>query len=287
MAGFEFYHYDPSFAAAVLFTILFILAAIRHTQLVFKNRTWYFVPFLIGCLFELAGYIGRAMSAKQTPNWTLMPYLIQSLLTLLGPTLFAASIYMVLGRLIRFLDADSYSLIRPQWLTKFFLMGDVLSFFAQSGGGGILATAKSESSQNMGNNVILLGLGIQIVFFAFFMIVTMVFHVRIGKTPTVKSLSTTSPWQRFFWVLYTTSMLIMIRSIYRMAEYAQGNDGFLLKSEAFVYILDALLMFAVTVIFSFYHPSTVLGENGIRGDDMFLEGTDDYPMTKNSSYLRV
>lgn len=63
-----------------------------------------------------------------------MPYVIQSLLLLLGPTLLAASIYMVLGRLIRLLDADNYSLIRPQWLTKVFVLGDVISFLAQSGG---------------------------------------------------------------------------------------------------------------------------------------------------------
>lgn len=63
-----------------------------------------------------------------------MPYIIQSLLTLLGPTFFAASIYMILGRLIRYLEADAYSMIRPKWLTKFFLLGDILSFFAQGGG---------------------------------------------------------------------------------------------------------------------------------------------------------
>lgn len=83
---------------------------------------------------EAAGYIARAMSARQTPDWTLMPYIIQSLLTLLGPTFFAASIYMILGRLIHFLEADIYSMIRVRWLTKFFLLGDVLSFFGQGGG---------------------------------------------------------------------------------------------------------------------------------------------------------
>jgi hypothetical protein len=56
------------------------------------------------------------------------------LLTLLGPTFFAAAIYMVLGRLIRILGAESYSMIHPKWLTKFFLLGDVLSFFGQGGG---------------------------------------------------------------------------------------------------------------------------------------------------------
>lgn len=59
---------------------------------------------------------------------------MQSLLLLLGPTLVAASIYMMLGRLIALLQADKLSLIRSNWLTKVFVVGDMLSFFAQSGG---------------------------------------------------------------------------------------------------------------------------------------------------------
>lgn len=155
MAGFKYYHYDPSFAAAVIVALVFCVATIRHAQVLMKNKSWYFLPFLIGCLCKLAtdllsvfplanvtchhtveaaGYIARAVSARQTPNWTLMPYIIQSLLTLLGPTFFAASIYMILGRLIHFLQADAYSMIRTRWLTKFFLLGDIFSFFGQGGG---------------------------------------------------------------------------------------------------------------------------------------------------------
>ncbi|KAL0933990.1 RTA1 domain-containing protein [Colletotrichum truncatum] len=298
MAGFKYYHYDPSFGAAAFFAALFIVATVRHTQLLFRNRAWYFIPFMLGCLFEAGGYIARAMSARQTPDWKLMPYIIQSLLTLLGPTLFAASIYMVLGRMISFLHGDSYSVIRPKWLTKFFLLGDILSFLGQGGvnrltelaiaGGGILATAKSESSQSMGNGVILLGLGIQIVFFAFFMIVTMVFHVRIYRKPTTVSLSTAARWRRLLWVLYVTSLLIMVRSIFRLAEYAQGNDGALMQKEAYVYVLDALLMFIVTVIYSFYHPSAVLTENSTRAADMESHGAgDSYPMVKDNLFQRI
>jgi len=63
-----------------------------------------------------------------------MPYIIQSLLLLLGPALFAASVYMVFGRLIRLVGGERYSIIRVNWLTKIFVLGDVLSFLVQSGG---------------------------------------------------------------------------------------------------------------------------------------------------------
>jgi hypothetical protein len=82
----------------------------------------------------LIGYVGRAIAAQEAPNFTKNPYIAQSILLLLGPALFAASIYMVLGRLIKLLEADFLSPISPKWMTKIFVAGDVLSFFAQSGG---------------------------------------------------------------------------------------------------------------------------------------------------------
>lgn len=85
-------------------------------------------------IVECGGYAGRIVSSKQTPNWTEGPYIVQSLLLLLAPALFAASIYMVLGRIILLTDGEEHSLIRAKWLTKVFVLGDVLSFLTQSTG---------------------------------------------------------------------------------------------------------------------------------------------------------
>lgn len=84
---------------------------------------------------ETIGYVGRILSARENyGDWTLGPYIIQSLLILLAPAFFAASIYMILGRLIVLVDGESHSPIRVKWLTKIFVGGDVLSFLAQSAG---------------------------------------------------------------------------------------------------------------------------------------------------------
>lgn len=85
-------------------------------------------------LVEIIGYIGRAMSSKQSPNWTLGPYIVQTLFLLLAPALLAASIYMLLGRIILVLQAESHALLKKKWLTKIFVTGDVLSFLLQGAG---------------------------------------------------------------------------------------------------------------------------------------------------------
>jgi hypothetical protein len=83
---------------------------------------------------EWIGYIGRAISSQESPNWTLGPYLIQTLFILLGPALFAASIYMELGRIILLTHGEKHSIIKKRWLTKFFVLGDIISFFTQASG---------------------------------------------------------------------------------------------------------------------------------------------------------
>jgi RTA1 like protein len=85
-------------------------------------------------IVEWVGYIGRALSSQQSPNWTLGPYILQTLLLLVAPALFAASIYMILGRIIFLVDAEHLAFLKRKWLTKFFVCGDILSFTVQAAG---------------------------------------------------------------------------------------------------------------------------------------------------------
>lgn len=66
--------------------------------------------------------------------WTLGPYIIQNVLLLIAPALMAASIYMILGRIIMLTDGETHALIKRRWLTKAFVSGDVLSLLLQSSG---------------------------------------------------------------------------------------------------------------------------------------------------------
>lgn len=87
----------------------------------------------------------------------------------------------------------------------------------------MLAQAKSSDAVKRGENIILGGLGIQILFFGLFMIAILVFHWRIHSKPTRQSLELVQPWRKFVWVLYATSILIMVRSMFRVAEYVEGR----------------------------------------------------------------
>lgn len=109
-----------------------------------SSSQWLLVPGVsgppVGTTFqadhavEFVGYIGRAMSSSQSPNWTIGPYVMQSTLLLVAPALFAASIYMELGRIITLVRGEKLAIIRVSWMTKIFVAGDVLSFLMQASG---------------------------------------------------------------------------------------------------------------------------------------------------------
>lgn len=53
MTYYKFYHYDPSLAATCIFAVIFGILTVWHIYLVYKHRTWYFIPVIIGgiCTF--------------------------------------------------------------------------------------------------------------------------------------------------------------------------------------------------------------------------------------------
>ncbi|KAJ5381529.1 uncharacterized protein N7496_003957 [Penicillium cataractarum] len=290
MAEYVLYNYTPSLAVAVIALLLFLAATIAHIFLAIKHRLKFLIAFIIGGFFETIGYAARAVNAHQAPNYGTMPYAMQSVFILLAPSLFAASIYMVLGRLIRRVDGDSRSLIKSTKLTKIFVVGDVLAFLVQSGGmyhhdsdlmsrivvnqryvgGAILTGAKSASKMKLGENVIIVGLFVQIIFFGFFVIVSVIFHKRIVANPTTESVTCTVNWKRYLFILYFASAMIMIRCIYRVVEYIQGQTGVLQSHEYYAYMFDAFLMLQVMVVFVIFHPSQVLSRDTPKVDDTEL-----------------
>lgn len=103
-----------------------------------------------------------------------MPYIIQNFFILVAPALFAASIYMTLGRIIRALKAEKHSLVRVDRLTKTFVLGDVMSFLVQGGSAGLMFQS---STVNIGQGMVVAGLFIQIVMFGLFALTAVIFQV--------------------------------------------------------------------------------------------------------------
>ncbi|KAI3172927.1 hypothetical protein DTO046C5_3274 [Penicillium roqueforti] len=224
--GYYLWHYVPSRAAAVIFLLLFLAATAYHTWKIWKLKTYFCICFAIGGFFEFIGYCARTSAYDKTGR--MMPFCIQNVFILLGPALFATSIYMVLGRIITAVKGERHSLIPVRWLTKLFVTGDVLSFLIQGGAAGMMISSDLAS---IGNKLVILGLIVQVAFLGFFIVSMVMFQVRIHRHPTHEVFSEDLRWKWHLNTLYLVSLLIMVRSIFRVAEYIMGNDGYLLQND--------------------------------------------------------
>lgn len=226
-----------------------------------------FVPMIVGVFLEFVGYICRCVG--HFSRQSLIAYCIQSIFLLVAPSLIAASIYMIFGRMLSLLNAQKYSYIPVKYLTTFFVCGDILSFLIQAGGGGLMA--KSDSVDT-GSKIVVGGLGIQLLFFGFFVFSEISFSVKIRSEPTSISsglrnsrvakgfLAPLTNWRSVNISLIISSLLIIVRCVVRLIEFIQGFNGFLITHEVFIYTCDGLLvMFACCDIFA-SQPELVLAE---------------------------
>jgi len=147
----------------------------------------------------------------------------------------------------------------------------------------MLATTKDGSGMALGQHIIIVGLVLQVLFFTLFLVVAIIFHYRINKAPTQLSQTVNVPWMRYLWVLYGGSLLIMIRNLFRVIEYSQGQDGYLLSTETWLYVFDASLMLINMVLFQVLHPSKIISNRKPTTDIPLYNQARDGNKSQNSS----
>ncbi|PCD46578.1 hypothetical protein AU210_001981 [Fusarium oxysporum f. sp. radicis-cucumerinum] len=222
-APFDLYPYNPSQGPAYAFLGLFGAAGIAHFIMMFPYRAAFPIPMIIGCGMEAAAYWFRSRShdnLRQT-----LPFLIQNLLVLVAPPFLAATIYMSLGRITRALKAQEASLISLRWITKLFVLVDLICFATQTAGA-IMSGSEDLEEAKRGQTIIIGGLVLQILAFALFITCTLTLQLRLHSNPPVQCVAgVITHYRRYFIALYCTSGLFLIRNLVRIIEYKQGGDG--------------------------------------------------------------
>ncbi|MCJ1340931.1 hypothetical protein MMC09_006227 [Bachmanniomyces sp. S44760] len=196
--------YIPSVPVAAVFIVLFFAITSVHCYQLFKSRAWFCISFTLGGLFELIGYIGRIIAHGQTGNLAI--YVLQSVFILVAPALFAASIYMALGRLIRSVHDQKASIVPVRWLTIVFVIGDIFSFVVQARGASLLANGGDQAQA--GQYIIIAGLGVQVVMFGLFAVTALLWHLSVNRVPAPQGFQAKDvPWKGTLGVLYAVSAM--------------------------------------------------------------------------------
>lgn len=107
-----------------------------------------------------------------------------------------------------------------------------------------------------GEKVVIAGLTLQIATFVIFLIACIEFHMRMNKKSKHDTLDGCSNnWRKMLCTLYSLSVLVLFRCIFRLIEYTMGNAAYLIAHEWTLYTFDAMPMFLVLVLFLTLQPS--------------------------------
>lgn len=178
------YRYYPSLGANAFFVVFFGLCFFVQIVFGIKYKTWtYMVTYTphtfpitdtnnskaalgLGCAGEAAGYGGRLMMYNNP--FSSAGVQLQICLLIISPAFVSASIYITLKHMvINF--GEEWSRLSPAWYTYIFITGDIISLLLQGAGGGIAASADNRSSlQDVGTNLMIVGVIFQVVILAVF-----------------------------------------------------------------------------------------------------------------------
>lgn len=268
------WNYCPSYSAAILFACLFGLTTSVHLiQAVVYKKPFAWV-LIMGGAWELGGYIFRTLSVEHQLNSAFAT--AQQLLILLAPLWINAFVYMNLGRMTHFfLTDDKVFGLKAKRVTLIFVLCDITSFVVQAVGGVMTTPSESPSAQKLGLHIYMGGVGLQLLFIAFFVSLCVRFQLKLRRQEEQSNIASDFPLprsplqaRRLLYLLYLVLVLIIYRNIYRLIEFSSGVESSITQHEWFTYVFDSVPMFFALVAFNAYHPGRVLqGPNSDFSED--------------------
>ncbi|KUJ10795.1 putative RTA1 domain protein [Mollisia scopiformis] len=252
--------YNPSLALSILFTVLYTIpTTIQLYQTTVKYKAHYFLVVSIGCCLELGGYVARCVSIHHPSE--IPPYATQSSLIIIAPIFFAAGNYLLITRLCP-PSLPRIFRIPIRNLTRIFVSCDVVLFLIQASGSGIAASGNWEGRITMvGKDVLIVGLASQLVTFVFFVGIV----VRVHSLAKGKEGEGGMGWKRVLWAVYGSSGLIIIRSTYRLIEFALGIRGYPFTHDWTFCVFESVPMLGAVGVFCVWHPGAYFGPGKKRG----------------------
>ncbi|KAJ7926256.1 RTA1 like protein-domain-containing protein [Mycena leptocephala] len=257
----------PAVAPALVGLALYALSGLVHWIQFFRIGQRFMLPLPIGMTMMAIGFAIRILVHNSPTSLGLN--IGTTLLILLSPCLFLALDYVILGRLAGLFGPEVSSkamFISPARVATIFVWSDVGTFFIQAIGGSMTTSSKI-ATINLGNKIVLVGLGVQLASFGLFTTLMIVFGFRVrtqfphvwratgNQSFAPFSKDPVSDWHILYYTLCLSCVSILIRSIFRLAEFIQGHQGYISSHEVFFYCFDSLsLWIAMTLYCSVWPP---------------------------------
>jgi len=178
----------------------------------------------------------------------------------IGPAFLSGSIYLCLVRII-VVYGDHVSRLRPRTYAILFMCSDFISLLLQAIGGAISATANDRSTGNTGRYIMIAGLSFQVVSLLVFMILWVDFILAVRRAggssasdPKFRDIRASPRFKAFQYALWVATILIFIRSVYRVAELQGGFGGKIANDQTVFMIFEGPMIIVATLILTVLHP---------------------------------
>ena len=111
-----------------------------------------------------------------------------------------------------------------------------------------MSSSLNSGDQNVAKALLIVGLILQLFFFTCFTVITV--YINLNRKYGLRGVKQYRP---VFICLYVTIVLMYIRSIFRLIEFADGWYGKIATNEVYFYIFDFLMIFLCFVAFTALH----------------------------------
>ncbi|KAL8894061.1 MAG: hypothetical protein Q9192_004657 [Flavoplaca navasiana] len=277
------YGYTPTLALSILALILFTLLLLFHIYRFSTTRLYAFCTLLIfTTLCEIVGYIFRLRSSPPPIGnpYGVINFVVQYFFIVTAPVFLSAAIYTTLTSFIAALSEgsgtkkdDGVKRLSPFGLSKktilgIFITADVVATIVQVAGAALIGVSQSNrKSPVTANNILLAGLAFQVFAFLVFLILLFIFIVNSRKimlsTDTADGRRGGAAMQMYTMALVASSLLVYLRTIFRLAETSQGVGGYASSHEVFFGVLEFAPIVVAIGLLGWWHPGRLVGRNGL------------------------
>jgi hypothetical protein len=115
---------------------------------------------VFGCLGEAISYLDHVL--PHSNPFSQVGFEMQICCLIISPAFTTAAIYLTLKH-VTLAFGPEQSRIKPKFYTWIFIRCDTFTLILKGAGGGIAASAKTDSMQKIGNNLMMAGIVLQIV----------------------------------------------------------------------------------------------------------------------------
>ena len=209
--------------------------------------------------------------------------MVQYFFIVTAPVFLSAAIYTTLTSFIAVLSKGSGGTERDDGVKRtspfglstrtilgIFITADVVATIVQVAGAALIGVSQSNrKSPATANNILLAGLAFQVFTFLVFLILLFIFIFSSRKmmlsTGTADGgLGGGGTAMRMYTIaLVASSLLVYLRTIFRLAETSEGVGGYASSHEVFFGVLEFAPIVVAIGLLGWWHPGRLVGRNGL------------------------